>query len=80
MPASMSGARAYEEAWKQVARSLSALGIEVPDYERFGRLFIVEEGAVRSLPSFVKSFLPRTTALLLQFTFLQIHRRKALDN
>jgi hypothetical protein len=77
MPASMSGARDYDEPWKEAVSSLSALGIEPPDYQSSGQVFIVEDGAVRSLPSFVKSFLPRTTALLLQFTFLQIQRRKA---
>jgi hypothetical protein len=77
MPASMGGARDYGEAWKASVRTLSELGIETPDYQPSGQLFVVEDGAVRSLPSFVKSFVPRTAALLIQFMFLQSHRRKA---
>jgi hypothetical protein len=77
MPASMGGARGYDKAWKASVRTLSALGIEPPDYHPSGQLFVVEDGAIRSLPSFVQSFVPRTTALLIQFRFLQSHRRKA---
>jgi hypothetical protein len=76
MPATMTGAKDYKEAWKNAMRALSEIGIDTPYYEPFGQLFVVENGAVRSLPSFVKSFLPRTTALMIQFMFLQCHRRK----
>ena len=77
MPPSMSGARSYGEAWKASVRTLSAIGIELPDYDPSGQLFVVEDGTLRSLSSFVKSFVPRTAALLIRFRFLQSHRRKA---
>jgi hypothetical protein len=78
MPPSMGGARSYEEHWRASMRILSDLGVEPLAYNPTGRLFVVENGVVRSFPSFVKSFfVPRSAALLIQFRFLQRRFSKA---
>jgi hypothetical protein len=77
MPASMTGARDYAEAWQEISRFLTSIGIYPPEYQRFGRLFLLNTGTLRSLPSFVGAPVPRATALLIQFALLQRCNRHA---
>ena len=69
--------RPHAEAWQEISRFLTSIGIDPPEYQRFGRLFLLNTGTLRSLPSFVGAPVPRATALLIQFALLQRCNRNA---
>jgi hypothetical protein len=77
MPASMMGTHDYAEAWQVTSRFPTSIGIDPPEYQRFGGLFLLNAGTLRSLPSFVGASVPRATALLIQFALLQRYNRNA---
>ena len=77
MPASMTGARDYVVAWQESSRFLSSIGIDPPAYQRSGRLLLLNEDTVRSLPLFVDAPVPRATTLLIRFALLQRYNRNA---
>ena len=78
MPASMLGARDYVQAWQETSRFLTSIDIDPPEYQQFGRLFLLNKGTLRLLPSFIGAPVPRATALLIQFALLRRCNRNAL--